>query len=98
MSVAGRTHTVRQDGAAPPPPPVQRVKVKGRVRDLGGSCPNISFTVDGRSVVADAGTRYDDGSCSSMRENRKVEVTGELRNDGRIRALEIEVDDDDDDD
>lgn len=105
LTVAGRTHTVRQDGAAPPPPPpppppAQRITLNGRVRDLGGSCPNISFRVDGRTVTADGSTRFPFNQCGWVREDFRVRVNGEVRPDGRVRALEIEFrrDDDDDDD
>jgi hypothetical protein len=69
------------------------VELEGAVSGLGGSCPNVTFKIRGTTVIADNSTRYDDGSCSSLRNGRKVEVTGRELPDGTVRAEEIEIDD-----
>ena len=81
----------------PPPPadpvPVREVKVSGRVDSVSGSCPTLTFEVDGRTVYTTAKTKYDDGGCRDIERRTKVKVEGMLMSDGRIRADEVEVDD-----
>jgi len=67
--------------------------VRGVVSGLAGSCPNITFTVSGTLVKAGDATRYEDGSCSRVRNSAKVEVTGQRQSDGSLRAARIELDD-----
>jgi hypothetical protein len=96
LSVGGRTLRIEQEGARRERP--ENVEVEGRVQDLRGSCPSLSFSVRGQTVVTDGDTRFEDGSCRSMREGRRVQVRGERRGSGPIRARRIEMDDDDDND
>jgi hypothetical protein len=88
ITVAGHQHRISQDSGR-----IQRIEVEGRISNLSGTCPDMSFTVAGRIVIADSGTRYDDGSCRNLANGVEVEVEGELLDDGRIRATEIEIDD-----
>jgi len=67
--------------------------VRGVVSGLAGSCPNITFTVSGTLVKAGDATRYEDGTCSRVRNSAKVEVTGQRQSDGSLRAARIELDD-----
>lgn len=88
IAVAGHQHHVSQDAGRP-----QRIEVEGRISNLSGSCPNVSFTVAGRIVFTDSNTTFDDGSCRDLVDGIEVEVDGELLDDGRIRATEVEIDD-----
>lgn len=82
---------------APPPPapaptPVRQVDVRGRMRDLSGSCPNVTFRVRAERIYTTAATQYDDGRCQQLRNNRDVRVRGMLMSDGRVRADRVEID------
>jgi hypothetical protein len=92
IAVGGQTHSVRQEGWRP-----QGVRLKGRASGVSGSCPSLSFSVDGRSVLTDGNTRFDE-SCKDVRERVEVEVEGFTVPDGRVRAVRVKVEDDDDDD
>jgi hypothetical protein len=48
---------------APPPPPTENIEVRGRVSNLGGSCPTVTFFVAGRFVLATEATAFRDGRC-----------------------------------
>jgi hypothetical protein len=72
---------------------VREIEVDGVVSQLSGSCPDISFTVNGRTVYAHGGTKVKGGNCRSLRDGREVEVKGTLMSDDTIRADEIDIDD-----
>lgn len=63
---------------------------KGTVSALSGTCPNITFTLNGTTVKANNATRFEDGSCARMRNNARVEVHGRRQTDGSIQADRIE--------
>lgn len=69
--------------------------VEGRsvVTAVSGTCPALSFVVGGAVlVVTDASTRFDGGSCATMRVGVRVRVKGDLRTeDGQVIAEEVEV-------
>jgi hypothetical protein len=56
ITIGGPTHRVDQEGTRP-------VKIEGRVSNLTGACPAITFTVDGRQVATDSSTRFTDRPC-----------------------------------
>jgi hypothetical protein len=95
ISVAGRTHTVRQDAGSPPPDEDRPTEVSGRAFFVEGSCPNLSFVVDLRRVFTTADTRFRGGNCGDLRWGTEVRVEGRVQSDGRIRATEVRVRDDD---
>jgi hypothetical protein len=75
-----------------PGPNAKKVKFEGRVSDLSGACPALSFQADGFRVITDAATRFTEGTCRDVRNGRDVEGDGELRQ-GVVYATKIEVDD-----
>jgi hypothetical protein len=79
-----------------PVDPVKKVDIDGPIGGLTGSCPQLSFTVRGTAVIADSSTNYDAGNCSSMKNGRKVEISGTMLPDGRVHAEKIKLEKDDD--
>ena len=77
----------------PEPSPVRPIQLKGRVTGLEGTCLTVSFTVNGIAVYTTADTRFNGGSCRSLRNEREVEVDGMLMSDGRVRASRVVIDD-----
>ena len=65
-------------------------EVRGTVSLLIGTCPGLTFTVAGTRVVTNAATRFEEGTCSTLRNEMRVEVEGILRNDGSLLATEVE--------
>ncbi|HOC18854.1 MAG TPA: BACON domain-containing protein [Vicinamibacterales bacterium] len=82
--------------APPPPPPApEEIRLSGRVDDVRGSCPNLEFRLERRSVETDAATSFRSGNCRHVNDGRYVRVTGELRG-RRIYATIVEIGRDDD--
>lgn len=80
-------------GPEPPPPPPTPTTVEfgGEVKELDGSCPEIRFDVKNRTVVTNGDTAYKKGDCTDVREDRKVDVTGQLLSNGLVLAQSVEI-------
>jgi hypothetical protein len=94
LTVADRAIAIKQDGAT-----LRKVELDGKVGSVQGGCPDVTFTVDGRSVQANGDTRYKHGGCGSLRSGVKVEIKGQQPSrDGIVIADEIEIKEKDGDD
>jgi hypothetical protein len=83
LTIAGRTHSVEQDAG-------RKEEVEGRVSQLSGGCPNLTFRVKNTTVTTDASTRWDDGRCDDLRNGSEVEVEG-WRAGSLVHAIEVEI-------
>jgi hypothetical protein len=50
--------------------------VQGLVSALRGKCPNVTFLMGSRTVIATSSTIYTAGACASLVFAQRVEVTG----------------------
>jgi len=71
----------------------QEVEFKGPVAGLAGTCPNLSFSINGQRVVTGAGTRFDKLSCSDVRNAMQVEVKGVRQSDASVMATRVKRED-----
>jgi Domain of unknown function (DUF5666)/Viral BACON domain/Putative binding domain, N-terminal len=85
-------------GPEPPTPPTSRVSFKGRVSNLSGDCPSLTFTADDRQVSTDAQTRFTNGKCDDIRNRIDVDIDGDVLASGVILASRVELTNDDEDD
>ena len=87
LTVADRTIAIKQEGASQ-----KRLEIKGRIDNLHGGCPSLTFSVGDKAVQTTSDTRYEDGGCGSLRSGMKVEVKGVAQsNGGPVIAQEINV-------
>ena len=84
--IGTETHRVSQRHA-------EEIRFEGRIAGLSGSCPNLRFTVDGRTVTTDRETDFRDGRCSDAQNGEDVEVRGFPQSDGTVLARRVEFDD-----
>ena len=75
----------------PPDPPASSVTVEGRVSRLEGSCPSLSFVVNGDAIVTDPETRFTKGNCRRVENGLEVLVEGERMSSGTVRAASVEL-------
>jgi hypothetical protein len=68
----------------------EELKLDGRISNVSGSCPNIRFQVDGRTVTTDRTTDFRRGDCSDARTGKDVTVRGFPQPDGTVRATRVE--------
>jgi hypothetical protein len=70
--------------------PAEELKLDGRISNVSGSCPDLRFIVDNRTVTTDAQTEYRHGDCSKARNDAKVTVRGFAQPDGTVRARRVD--------
>ena len=105
VNVAGQNYTVVQDAApaplpaptpsptpAPAPqPPGPRAEFSGLVIGPSGRCPNLTFTVSGRTIVTDNSTNFKGLSCDDVAKGgRVVKGSGPTDSSGAIHADVVE--------
>jgi hypothetical protein len=73
----------------PAPPAPKTVTVSGDITSASGDCPNVTYVVQGRTVVTSDATDFQKGSCSSNRPGRQVEVQGVELANGTIQAAVV---------
>jgi hypothetical protein len=69
----------------------QEVEISGTLSGLSGTCPDVSFIVQGRPVHANRGTVFESLSCAAVRDGLAVEVKGAAQPDGSVLALRIKA-------
>jgi hypothetical protein len=70
-----------------------QVELEGRVQDVSGTCPALTFRIGTTTVFTTSATKFDDGNCRDLGTNDSVEVKGRRQADGRVHAEEVEFDD-----
>jgi hypothetical protein len=86
VTVAGQSVTVTQAAFVPEP-----IKLDGRVSGLTGSCPSLTFTLQGRTIRTNAQTEFKKGNCGKLANNDQVDVEGVPQADGSILATKVEL-------
>jgi len=71
--------------------PDQHVELQGLASSVSGTCPNLTFMVNGAAVVTNGSTRFEDGPCSAVQNLKRVEVKGTRQANGSVLANEVEV-------
>jgi hypothetical protein len=64
-------------------------EISGSVGGLKGTCPAMSFGVNGFSVTTSAATVFEGGACSSLKSGDKVTVKGLKQADGSVAATSV---------
>jgi len=64
-------------------------EISGPAGGVKGTCPSLSFVVNGYDVVTDGATSFVGGACSSLRSGHGVQVKGTRRADGSVLATEV---------
>jgi hypothetical protein len=65
------------------------MEIEGPVGGLSGTCPAISFGVNGITVRTNAATSFEGGSCTALRNGNRVTVNGTRQTDGSILATRV---------
>jgi hypothetical protein len=86
IAVGGLTVRLDQEGR-----PGKRVTLNGTVSNLKGSCPSVTFNLDGETVFTDADTNFKgkDG-CAAVANGTRLKVEGEEAAGGRVYATKVE--------
>ena len=73
----------------PPPPPVETITLVGKVDNVRGSCPQLSFDLKGFAVRTTSATAFERGPCKDLRDGKDVTVFGEVK-EKSVTALRLE--------
>lgn len=92
LSVAGRAVEVVQRGANSAV--AQELRLEGTVSQVTGTCPALTFRLQGRTVVTSATTNFVANRCSRVRSGTEVEVRGQLQPNGEVHATRVKLDED----
>jgi hypothetical protein len=86
ITIGGVTVRVEQEGR-----PAEDVTLNGSVSNLSGSCPSLTFTLDGETVFTDEDTNFKgkDG-CAAVANDSPLKVEGEKAVGGRVYARKVE--------
>jgi hypothetical protein len=65
--------------------------LEGKVSDVEGACPAVTFTVDKRDVRTTAQTSISGGNCRDIKNKTKVEVRGVVSSGDVVTASSITI-------
>src|SRR4051812_47226095 len=75
----------------PAPPPPQTVDISGKIDDVHGSCPSLTFTLRGFVVRTSSATAFQKGPCKDLKDGKDVTVHGELKDKTTVQAISVEL-------
>lgn len=64
-------------------------EIEGSAGGVKGTCPAVTFGVNGFDVATDGTTTYEGGTCASLRSGDKVKVTGTKQSSGVVLAARV---------
>jgi hypothetical protein len=67
-------------------------ELEGAISNKSGTCPTLTFTVQGSTITTDGNTKFEDGQCSQIANGTKVEVEGTRQANNSVLARTIELD------
>ena len=68
------------------------LELTGTVSNRSGTCPTITFAVQGTTVSTNGNTKLEDGSCAQVVNGIRVEVEGTRQANNTFLAKEVEID------
>ena len=68
------------------------VEIAGSAGGVSGSCPVVSFGINGYRISTDAGTVFEGITCAALKSGTRVSVNGISQADGSVRATLVKPD------
>jgi hypothetical protein len=65
-------------------------EIEGSVGGLKGSCPSLTFKVNGYSIATNGSTAFTGAACASLKSGDKVTVKGITQADGSVVATSVQ--------
>ena len=65
-------------------------EIQGAAGGVSGTCPNLTFGVNGYTVKTNGSTTFTGGTCATMKSGLKVKVKGTSQADNSILATSVE--------
>ena len=70
---------------------METITLSGRIDNVRGACPSVSFELKGFVVRSTSATEFQRGPCKDLRDGREVTVFGEKKEQNTVNALKIEI-------
>jgi hypothetical protein len=67
-------------------------EIQGAAGGVSGSCPALTFSINGFSIRTTAATTFDGTTCAAMKSGTKVTVTGVVQADNSVLATLVKKD------
>lgn len=64
-------------------------EIQGSVGGLKGTCPSLTFAINGYSIATGSSTSFQGGTCSALKNGSKVTVDGTKNADGSVAATTV---------
>ena len=64
--------------------------LEGKVEAVSGTCPVLSFQLQGYSVRTSSTTEFAKGPCKDLKNGKAITLRGELVQPGVVNAIRIE--------
>src|SRR5262249_22258565 len=64
-------------------------EIEGSMGGLKGTCPSVTFGVNGFSISTNGSTVFDGTACTAFKSGDKVRVTGTKQADGSVLATRL---------
>lgn len=64
-------------------------EIQGAVGSLKGTCPSLTFGINGYSIATSASTSFQGGTCAALKNGSKVTVDGTTNADGSVAATSV---------
>jgi hypothetical protein len=72
-------------------PPGGAFEIEGSAGGVQGTCPALTFSVNGFDIRTGATTTFTGGTCASMKSGTKVVVNGTRAADGQVNATRVAI-------
>jgi hypothetical protein len=69
---------------------VSPITLEGKIASVSGSCPALSFALEGMTVFTTSSTEFKKMPCKDVKVDTKVKVSGFVMSDGTVRADKVE--------
>ncbi len=74
-----------------PTPAPQDIDLSGKVSQVKGECPSLTFMLQSHLVRTSSTTTFSNGSCKNVKNDTKVSVHGTLEVDGSVDASSVTI-------
>jgi hypothetical protein len=75
----------------PPPLPEGMKGARGEVGGLSGTCPSLTFTLEGTVFRTNASTQFIGGTCEGVKSGEQAGAMGTPQDDGSVLAVGVQL-------
>jgi hypothetical protein len=85
------SEVVVKDATASPGTNLPSLELQGALQGLAGTCPSVTFKVNGTPLAAASATEFRNGLCAHLEEGTSIKLQGRRQADGSVLAEKVEM-------